>query len=144
MLYLWLKAFHIIFVVCWFAGLFYLPRIMVNHAMLSEGPEDAKTRARLLLMEQKLFRFVTPFALITVVLGISLTMLNWQYYVSQTWYWVKIGFVVLLLAYHWQCGRYIKQFERDEIRHGHVFFRFFNELPVIALFAIVFLAVVKP
>lgn len=140
MLYLWLKAFHIIFVVCWFAGIFYLPRLMVNHAMVS----DAATRAQLLQMEQKLYRFITPFALITVALGAWLTLLNWDAYRSQLWYWLKISLVIGLLLYHWQCGRYIQRFANNDINHGHVFFRWFNEVPVFALFGIVLLVVLKP
>jgi len=140
MLYLWLKAFHIIFVVCWFAGIFYLPRLMVNHAMVT----DTATRAQLLQMQQKLYKFITPFALITVVLGVWLTALNWELYASQLWYWIKISLVITLLLYHWQCGRYIQQFARDEIPHGHVFFRWFNEIPVFALFGIILLVILKP
>jgi len=140
MLYLWLKALHIIFIVCWFAGIFYLPRLMVNHAMV----EDSKTQQQLLLMEQKLYRFITPFAHITLFLGAGLSASNWSYYSSQTWYWLKISLIICLFAYHWQCGRYIKQFERGEIKHGHVFFRLFNEIPVFALFGIVLLVVLKP
>ena len=137
---LWIKAFHIIFVICWFAGIFYLPRLLVNHAMV----DDPATQARLLQMEQKLYRFITPFALIAVALGLWLAVLNWAYYSQQTWFWIKFGLVGVLLAYHWQCGRYIRAFENSSNARSHVFFRFFNELPVFILFAIVILVVVKP
>lgn len=137
---LWIKAFHIIFVICWFAGIFYLPRLLVNHAMV----DDEATQAQLLQMEQKLYRFITPFALIAVGLGLWLAALNWSYYTTQLWFWIKCFLVITLLAYHWQCGQYIKRFAAGENPHSHVFFRWFNEVPVFALFAIVILVVVKP
>ena len=137
---LWIKAFHIIFMVCWFAGIFYLPRLLVNHAMV----DDAATRKQLLQMERKLYRFVTPFAFITIALGLWLAALNWTYYSSQSWFWLKCTLVIALVFYHWQCGRFIDKFAKDENVHSHVFYRFFNEAPVLALFAIVILVVLKP
>lgn len=137
---LWIKAFHIIFVICWFAGIFYLPRLLVNHAMV----DDEATKAQLLQMEQKLYRFITPFALLAVALGLWLALLNWSYYASQAWFWIKFLLVIALLGYHWQCGRYIQRFARGENQRSHVYFRFFNEAPVLALFAIVILVVLKP
>lgn len=137
---LWIKALHIIFVICWFAGIFYLPRLFVYHAM----SEDAQTRAQLLVMEQKLYRFVTPFAFLAIGFGAWLTSYNVDYYFSQTWFWSKIVLVAGLLAYHIQCGRYIKRFIAGEQPRSHIFYRWFNEAPVLALFAIVILVVIKP
>ena len=137
---LWIKALHIIFVICWFAGIFYLPRLFVYHAM----SEDAQIRAQLLVMEQKLYRFVTPFAFLAIGFGAWLTSYNVDYYFSQTWFWSKIVLVAGLLAYHIQCGRYIKRFIAGEQPRSHIFYRWFNEAPVLALFAIVILVVIKP
>ncbi|MGB5324874.1 MAG: protoporphyrinogen oxidase HemJ [Pseudomonadales bacterium] len=137
---LWLKAFHIIFVVCWFAGIFYLPRLFVYHAM----SEHAETRAQLSVMERKLYRFISPFAVLAIGFGLALTAANPGYYFSAPWMWLKLLFVLLLVGYHLQCGRYIRELENDASARTHVFYRWFNEAPVIALFAIVILAVVKP
>jgi putative membrane protein len=137
---LWIKAFHIIFVICWFAGIFYLPRLFVYHAMSEHQP----TRDHLLVMEQKLYRFVTPFAYLSIGFGAWLTSFNTDYYFSQTWFWCKIVLVAALLIYHIQCGRYIKRFVAGEEPRSHTFYRWFNEVPVFALFAIVILVVVKP
>ncbi|NNC55722.1 MAG: protoporphyrinogen oxidase HemJ [Pseudomonadales bacterium] len=137
---LWLKAFHIIFVICWFAGIFYLPRLFVYHAM----SEHSETRETLSLMQRKLYRFVTPFAVLAIVLGFALAASNPAYYLQSTWMWLKMLFVLLLIAYHVQCGRYIRELENGSTQRSHVFFRWFNEAPVIALFAIVLLVVLKP
>ena len=137
---LWLKAFHIIFVVCWFAGIFYLPRLFVYHAM----SEHAETRAQLSVMERKLFRFVTPFAVLAVLFVTALTLSNSSYYWSAPWMWLKLIFVVGLVAYHIQCGRYIELLANNSEIRSHIFFRWFNEAPVIALFAIVLLVVIRP
>lgn len=137
---LWLKAFHIIFVVCWFAGLFYLPRIFVYYA----ASEHAAVRAQLAVMAQRLYRFVTPFMLIAIALGLAILAKNPQYYLASTWMWLKLGGVALLVVYHFMCGHYVRAINADQNRHDHVFYRFFNEVPVLFLFAIVILAVVKP
>lgn len=137
---LWLKAFHLIFMVCWFAGLFYLPRILVYFA----ASEDAATRAQLAIMARKLYRFVTPFMLLTIAFGIALIATNPGYYLAAAWLWVKIAGVAVLVGYHIQCGRYVRAVNADNNRHGHVFYRFFNEIPVLFLFAIIILAVVRP
>ncbi len=139
-MFLWIKAFHIIFMVCWFAGIFYLPRLFVNHAM----SEDEATRQHLTLMEGKLYRFITPFAFLTVGLGLWLMSLNWPYYQTAAWLHLKIALVVLLCIYHYLCGRIVKQFKEDQNRRSHLYFRFFNEVPVLILFAVVILAIVKP
>lgn len=137
---LWLKAFHIIFVVCWFAGLFYLPRIFVYYA----ASEHAATREQLAVMARKLYRFVTPFMYIAVGLGIAMVLQNPSYYLNANWMRVKFAAVVLLIGYHAMCGRYVHAINENRDEHGHVYFRFFNEVPVLFLFGIVLLAVLKP
>jgi putative membrane protein len=137
---LWLKAFHIIFVVCWFAGLFYLPRIFVYYAA-SENPD---TKAQLALMARKLYRFVTPFMYIAMGLGVAMITLNFDYYLHATWLWLKLAGVAFLVVYHVQCGRYVHLINEHKDQHSHVFYRFFNEVPVLFLFLIVILAVTKP
>ncbi|MEY3202329.1 MAG: hypothetical protein RIR70_1879 [Pseudomonadota bacterium] len=134
---LWLKSLHIIFVVCWFAGLFYLPRILVNLAMVN----DPATRERLILMARKLYRFTTPFALLTLLFGVWLWM---GYGFRGGWLHAKLLLVVLLLGYHHACGSLLKKFEQNRNTRSHVWFRVFNEVPVVLLFAIVFLVVLKP
>ncbi len=138
---MWLKAFHLIFMVSWFAGLFYLPRLFVYHAMA----EDPATRETFKVMERKLYRFVTPFMFLTVAFG--LWMLHdyaWQAYKSQAWLHIKLALVGLLLVYHLICGKLVRDFARDANTRSHVFYRWFNEMPVLLLFSIVILAVVKP
>jgi putative membrane protein len=137
---LWLKAFHIIFVVCWFAGLFYLPRIFVYYA----ATEHQSVRNQLAVMARKLYRFVTPFMIIAIGLGGIMITLNPDYYLSSRWMWLKLGGVTFLIVYHIMCGRYVRAINSNRNQHNHVFYRFFNEVPVLFLFAIVILAVVKP
>lgn len=137
---LWLKALHIIFVVCWFAGLFYLPRIFVYYA----ASEHTVVRAQLAVMARNLYRFVTPFMLIAIALGLALLAMNPEYYLASRWMWLKLGGVALLVVYHLICGRYVRAITDNRNRHDHVFYRFFNEIPVLFLFGIVILAVVRP
>ena len=124
---LWLKAFHIIFVVCWFAG-----------------TEHSVVREQLAVMARKLYRFVTPFMIIAIALGVAMIWQNPDYYLTSAWMWLKLGGVVFLVVYHFVCGRYVRAINDDNNRHTHVFYRFFNEVPVLFLFAIVLLAVLKP
>lgn len=135
---LWIKSLHIIFVVSWFAGVFYLPRIFVNLAMVPS--QSVAERDRLLLMARKLFRFMTPIAALAVILGLVLWLLG-SY---GAWLHVKTTLVLALIAYHVYCGKLLKAFEAHRNTRGHVWFRWFNEVPVLLLFAIVVLAVVKP
>ena len=140
---LWIKALHIVFVASWFAGLFYLPRIFVNLAMVPPG-SDAE-RARLLLMARKLYRFMAPLALLALALGLWL----WLGYgigrgPGNGWLHAKLLVVLLLIAYHAACGRLLARFERGAATHGHVWFRWLNEAPVLLLLAAVVLVVVKP
>lgn len=138
---LWLKAFHIIAVVCWFGGLFYLPRLFVYHAMA----EDVVSRERFKVMERKLYRgIMTPAMIATLVLGVWMLVPNWDYYMSQGWLHAKLALVVLLIGYHHLCLVYMKRFARDQNTRSHRFFRVFNEIPVLFLVAIVILVVVKP
>ncbi|MBK8970746.1 MAG: protoporphyrinogen oxidase HemJ [Hahellaceae bacterium] len=138
--YLWIKAFHIIAVVCWFAGLFYLPRLFVYHAM----SEDAVSRERFKIMERKLYRgIMTPSLIATVVLGIWMLVLNAQL-LSAGWLHAKLLLILILLGYHGQCARLLKSFAKDENRHSHVYYRWFNEFPVLVLVSVVILVVVKP
>lgn len=137
---LWLKAFHIIFVVCWFAGLFYLPRIFVYYA----ASEHLVVRAQLAVMARKLYRFVTPFMVIAIVLGLVMIASNPDYYLASNWMRLKLGGVAFLVIYHIMCGRYVRAINDNRNQHNHVFYRFFNEIPVLFLFGIVLLAVLKP
>jgi putative membrane protein len=135
---LWLKALHIAFMVTWFAGLFYLPRLFVYHAM----SDDAASIERFKIMERKLFfGIMTPGALFTIVFGIWLWL---AYGFSGGWLQVKLALVAVLVAYHVYCGVLLTDFKRDRNRHGHVFYRWLNEFPVVILFAVVILVVVKP
>lgn len=134
---LWIKALHISFVISWFAGLFYLPRLFVNHAMVS----DAATIAQFKMMERKLYRFMTPLGILAVVFG-SWLWLGYGY--SGAWLNIKLALVGVLVAYHAYCGHLVRVFAQDKNTHSHVFYRWFNEVPVLILFAIVMLVVLKP
>lgn len=140
---LWIKAFHIVFMTSWFAGLFYLPRIFVNLAMVA--PESVAEYERLLLMARKLYRFMTLLAVPAIALGLVL----WLYYgiglaPGNGWMHAKLLIVLVLIGYHAVCGNMLKRFERREQGHSHVWYRWFNELPVLLLVATVILVVVKP
>jgi putative membrane protein len=136
---LWIKSFHIFFVVSWFAGLFYLPRIFVNLAMVPA--ENAAERERLLLMARKLYKFVTPIGLLAVALGLWLWF---GFGFTGGWLHAKTTLVLALLGYHFYCGRLLNDFAAGRNARSHVWYRFFNEMPVFLLLAIVILAVVKP
>ncbi len=140
---LWIKSFHIIFVASWFAGLFYLPRIFVNLAMVP--PDSDAEQTRLLLMARKLMRFTTLLMLPAVALGLVL----WLYYgiglgPGNGWMHAKLTIVLLVLGYHHACSRLLRKFEANANTHGHVWFRWFNEVPVVLLTIAVILVVVKP
>jgi protoporphyrinogen IX oxidase len=134
---LWVKAFHIIFVTSWFAGLFYLPRIYVNLAM----EQDPQAQARLLLMAHKLYRFMQPLMLLALAFGLWLWL---GYDFKGGWLHAKLTLVIALIGYHHYCGRLLKQFRAQQNRHSHVWFRWFNEVPVLLLIAVVILVVTKP
>jgi putative membrane protein len=140
---LWIKSFHIIFVASWFAGLFYLPRIFVNLAMVPAG-SDAE-RERLLLMALKLYRFTTILAFPAVVLGLWL----WLVYgiglgAGNGWMHAKLLGVALVVGYHVVCGAALRKLARGASSKSHVWYRWFNEIPVLLLTAVVILVVVKP
>ncbi len=135
---LWLKALHIIFMVTWFAGLFYLPRLFVYHAQST----DRVSLERFKVMERKLFfGIMTPGALLTVLFG---TWLWLGYGIGGGWLMTKLALVAVLIAYHLYCGVLLRDFKRDCNRHGHVFYRWLNEFPVLILIAVVLLVVLKP
>ena len=137
MLFLWTKAFHIIFIASWFAGLFYLPRIFVN---LAQETETVAT-ARLLLMARKLYRFTSMLMIPAVVLGVWLWL---GYGFKGGWLHAKVALVVLAIGYNHVCGAILKKFEKGVNTRSHVWFRWFNEVPVLLLVAITILVVVKP
>ena len=136
---LWIKTFHIVFVTSWFAGLFYLPRILVNLAMVPA--ESVAERDRLLLMSRKLYRFMGPLMILALGLGLWLWL---GYGIGGGWMHAKLVLVALLLGYHHVCGAHIKRFERGENLRSHVWYRWFNEVPVLLLVAVVILVVLKP
>ncbi|HKS11768.1 MAG TPA: protoporphyrinogen oxidase HemJ [Pseudomonas sp.] len=140
MLYLWIKALHIVSVVCWFAGLFYLPRLFVYHAQ----SKDSISQERFITMERKLYRGIMgPAMIATFVFGIWLASLA-PGFLGQGWMHAKLTLVILLTGYHHMCGAQLKRFARGENTRSHVFYRWFNEVPVVILLAIVILVVVKP
>ncbi|HWD31148.1 MAG TPA: protoporphyrinogen oxidase HemJ [Pseudomonas sp.] len=140
MLFLWIKALHIVSVVCWFAGLFYLPRLFVYHAQ----SQDSISQERFVTMERKLYRgIMLPSMIATLIFGVWLMSLT-PGFLSQGWMHAKLTLVILLIGYHHMCGAQLKRFARGENTRSHVFYRWFNEVPVLILLAIVILVVVKP
>ncbi|MDZ4262038.1 MAG: protoporphyrinogen oxidase HemJ [Pseudomonadota bacterium] len=138
---LWIKSLHIIFMVTWFAGLFYLPRLFVYHAM----SDDEVSNERFKIMERKLFHgIMTPGAALTVFFGLWLVIAYGLGLNSGGWFHAKMALVVLLIAYHVWCGKLLKDFKNDRNRRSHVFYRWFNEFPVLVLVAAVILVVVRP
>jgi putative membrane protein len=135
---LWLKALHIVFMVTWFAGLFYLPRLFVYHALA----EDSVSQERFKVMERKLFwGIMTPGAVLTIVFGLWLWL---GFGFAGGWLHAKLGLSVLLVAYHVWCGKLMLDFRAGRNTRSHVWFRWFNEFPTVVLFAAVFLVVFKP
>ena len=136
---LWIKALHIVFVASWFAGLFYLPRIFVNLAMET----NPAVNERLLIMARKLYRFMTLLMIPALVLGLWLWLM---YGIGQQsiWLYLKLVLVVLLIGYHHICKSLLKKFENGENTHSHIWYRWFNEAPVLGMLAVVILVVVKP
>jgi len=139
---LWVKSLHIIFMVTWFAGLFYLPRLFVYHA-LSLAASDGVGAERFKVMERKLYYgIMTPGAILTVGFGLWL-WLSW-FRDAGGWMHAKLALVAILIGYHVWCGRLVRAFRDDRNVHGHVWFRWFNEFPVLLLAGAVILVVVKP
>lgn len=137
---LWIKSLHIVFVVSWFAGLFYLPRIFVNLAM----ENDATSTARLLLMARKLYRFTTILAVPALAFGLALLAYGFGQGPGNGWLHAKLVLVVVVIGYHHACSLLLKKFERGINQRSHQWYRWFNEAPVLLLLAIVILVVVKP
>lgn len=139
--YPWIKAAHIIAAVCWFAGLFYLPRLFIYHL----GTEDAVGRARFALMEARLYRIIMiPAMLATLASGIWALAASWLLHAAAAWLWVKIALVALLLGYHHYCARIMRQLAAGAFPRRERFLRLFNEIPTLILILVVTLAVVKP
>ena len=138
---LWITAFHVIAMVCWMAGLFYLPRLFVYHAMA----EDEATKATFRTMERKLYRGITtPAAIATAVFGIAAAWGAWEVIATSVWFWAKMALVLILYAYHGICGRMLRDFAEERNTRSHRFYRWFNEAPILLLIPIVILVVVKP
>jgi putative membrane protein len=136
---LWIKAFHIIFMVTWFAGLFYLPRLFVYHA----DCQDDIGHQRFLIMERKLYAIMTIGGVLATLFGLWL-LFSFHWPLRELWLQIKLLLVVALVAYHIYCGQLVKRFRAGENRYSHVFYRWFNEFPAITLIAIVLLAVLRP
>lgn len=140
MLYLSFKALHLIAMVCWFAGLFYLPRLFVYHA----ASEDDTSHERFCIMERKLYRgIMTPSLIATLICGACLLYVN-PLWLKAGWLHVKLTLIGFLIIYHIACGAFLKKFQSRQNQKSHVFYRWFNEAPVILLISIIFLAVLKP
>ncbi len=138
---LWLKAFHVIFMVAWFAGIFYLPRLFVNHAETT----SIDVAQQLKVMEKRLLYFITPFAVLTLLLGLVIIhAYGYDWFISAKWLHIKITLVLVLLAYHTYCFKLVKTFADDKNTRSGRFYRIFNEVPVFILFAVIILAYVKP
>ncbi len=138
---LWIKAFHIISMITWFAGIFYLPRLFVYHAQAS----DTLGQDRFVVMEEKLYRIImTPSAFVTIACGIALVTIDTQFYLSSTWFLLKIFLVALVLVYQVYCKILMRQFATRSGIKSHKYYRVFNEVPVLMLISIIILVVVKP
>ncbi|MGV6825751.1 MAG: protoporphyrinogen oxidase HemJ [bacterium] len=138
----WLKSLHLIFMVTWFAGLFYLPRLFVYHAQAS----DAISIDRFKIMERKLFYgIMTPGGVLTLVFGLwMLADGGWAAFGQSLWLHIKLTLILIIVGYHIYCGKLLRDFKQDQNRHSHVWYRWFNEFPVLLLIAIVLLAVIRP
>lgn len=138
----WIKAFHVIFMVTWFAGLFYLPRLYVYHAMCTDAPGIARFK----IMERKLFNgIMTPGGVLTLVFGGGLLLVgDTAAYLHSGWMQIKLVLVGVLAAYHLYLGKLLLDFKHDRNRHDHVFYRWLNEFPVLILIAVVILVEVQP
>ncbi len=139
---LWIKALHIFFVIAWFAGLFYLPRVLVNLALENAG--DAAALPRLLTMARKLYRFMTLLAVGALGFGLWLWLAYFNSGIGGGWLHAKLVLVILLIGYHHACGRLVAKFEQGRNTHSHVWYRWFNEVPTVILLLVVMLTVVKP
>lgn len=138
---LWIKAFHIIAVITWFAGLLYLPRLFVYHAQAQDEP----SKQRFEVMERKLYRAImTPSVAVVFILGIMLVGYNASYYLASVWFYTKVALAIVLLLYHIRCGRYMKAFAAGQSVPSSRYFRWFNEVPAVLLIIIVLLVELQP
>lgn len=138
---LWIKAFHIISMVTWFAGLFYLPRLFVYHS----DAKDETSNQRFKIMERKLFYGIaTPSAVITIALGFWLIHIMGYGLLYSLWLQIKLALVAILVIYHIYCGKLLNDFKNDHNQHNHVWYRWFNEFPVIILIAVILLVELQP
>jgi len=138
---MWLKAWHLVFMVTWFAGVFYLPRLFVYHAMT----DDEAGNERFKVMERKLYYFTTPWMILTLLFGFwMLYDYAWAAFGKMLWLHIKLLLIGVLVAYHLYCGKLVREFAEDRNSNSHVWYRWFNEVPVVILFAVVLLAVLKP
>jgi putative membrane protein len=139
--YLWIKAFHVIFVITWMAALFYLPRLFVYHS----SAEDQLSRDRFKIMESKLYKIIMrPSMALATIFGLWVLYLAWDAFAASGWLWLKLAAVVALLGYHHYCARLLRAFAADESPHSERFFRLFNEIPALLLLIIVIMVIVKP
>ena len=138
---LWLKALHIFFMVAWFAGIFYLPRLFVYHA----STDNAETKETFKVMERRLWWFVTPFAALTLVFGLALIhSYGADWFRQASWLHIKLTLVLAIYGYHFYLYKLVQDFAKDKNTHSSRFYRFLNEAPVLVLLAVIILAVVKP
>ncbi|MFK5913965.1 MAG: protoporphyrinogen oxidase HemJ [Woeseiaceae bacterium] len=139
---MWFKALHLIFMVTWFAGLFYLPRLFVYHA----SSDDKISHDRFIIMERKLFYgIMTPGAVLTILFGTAMLVdYAWATFSQDLWLHIKLALIILLVIYHVMCGKFVADFKADNNKHSHIYYRWFNEMPVLILVAIIILATVKP
>lgn len=138
---LWFKAFHVIFMVAWFAGVFYLPRLFVNHAETTSNEVAEHLKG----MEKRLLYFISPFAILTVLFGLAIIYAyGYSWFAAAKWLHIKLTLVILLLSYHGYCFKLVKTFQQDNNKRSGKFYRIFNEVPVLALFAVIILVYVKP
>ncbi|MCK4710716.1 MAG: CopD family protein [Gammaproteobacteria bacterium] len=138
---LWPKALHLIFMVAWFAGLFYLPRLFINHAMT----ENHETSELFKVMERKLYRFTTPWMVLTLVFGTWMLIdYAWAAYGSMLWLQIKLALIRMLVIFHFYCGKLVKIFAQDLNQRSHKWYRYFNEIPAVIMFIMIPLAVLKP
>jgi len=139
---MWLKALHLIAMVTWFSGLFYLPRLFVYHAL----SDDTVSRERFKIMERRLYwGITTPGMVLTLIFGVWMLLDHaWASYGHGGWLHIKLALLIGLVLYHIQCGRWLMAFQEDRNRRGHVYYRWMNEIPVLFLVGIVLLAVLKP
>ncbi|MBL0709734.1 MAG: CopD family protein [Colwellia sp.] len=138
---LWFKAFHVIFMVAWFAGIFYLPRLFVNHAETNSSEVIAQLKG----MEKRLLYFISPFAIFTLVFGLAIIYAYGSaWFVVAKWLHIKLALIIILYGYHLYCFKLLSVFAQDKNTRSGKFYRIFNEIPVLVLFAVIILAYVKP